>query len=643
MARISYTVILLTFIGLVAGGSYYLQTQVFNPERSPFTAIDWKEGRPQVRLDEKWYALQSIAGIPVMEIIEHAHSTYRQDWQRRFEDRLAGILTELGQRPWRTVDLEVTMDEKIKRFVNRPITVENQQRVRNYRLGTRERIIRARPAVQDSLLPHITRRFDSRYKVLHTDKAKTGNGNDTDPPTWLSQQAATADIERLEYFLFHHYSAPTRHTVQFPALLDAIYNDLGNGISRRDFAIQIQRLLSLFEDPGNFVDFTANNIDMPDRELPLAFQRVGDNVAVLNRANKRLLTPDYPFLRQINGKPLEEWLEAGSHLTSGGGTDQQSIDLLKSIELLGRELSGHISSNVSLGLESADGMRSFIRSVRLEKISAKEKPGGRLPNSAGLTSTPGYLAMTNSEGQPVAIDSLIARALSQSEAGGLILDMRGYENIENELTSDFLPHLMPSSAAPQIVRMSALRMNRMVNPGHPEGYMANQGLYPATASIWTEIERDVISKTAQQFTPDALFDTRQYSDWHFQIVKPVATPTALSGIPLVVLHDGESSIDEQMFLSTLKSLPNAQFIGKVARCGERNTPTFTLQNSQLKIHLSRTLSLHPGGELFCKKVVQADIPYDPTLADLTGKSDGALARAKDLLHNNSGGQIADGR
>ena len=66
------------------------------PKLAPYAGIRWT---PEVEIDGKWYALRSIDDLPVERIIEFARQKYDDRWQRRFNEDLVQVLTEMGHSP----------------------------------------------------------------------------------------------------------------------------------------------------------------------------------------------------------------------------------------------------------------------------------------------------------------------------------------------------------------------------------------------------------------------------------------------------------------------------------------------------------------------------------------------------------------
>ncbi len=75
------------------------------PKLAPYQAIQWKENVPEVQLDGEWFVLKSINDIPVTEIVAFAKEKYRSRRQKRFDEDLVQVLSEMGGTDGLVVDV----------------------------------------------------------------------------------------------------------------------------------------------------------------------------------------------------------------------------------------------------------------------------------------------------------------------------------------------------------------------------------------------------------------------------------------------------------------------------------------------------------------------------------------------------------
>ncbi|QGQ23778.1 hypothetical protein F1728_14265 [Gimesia benthica] len=77
------------------------------PKRSPFAAVRWEDSQPEVQVNDQWYRLIALDGIPAEKMIDFSKETYGEKWQKRFEEDLVELMTRMGHPPEKTVTLEV--------------------------------------------------------------------------------------------------------------------------------------------------------------------------------------------------------------------------------------------------------------------------------------------------------------------------------------------------------------------------------------------------------------------------------------------------------------------------------------------------------------------------------------------------------
>lgn len=72
---------------------------------APFTGVRWEKDRPLVQVEDRWYPLISIDGIPMDRIVAFAQEKYGQIARKRFAEDLPEVLSSMGHDP----DWEVTL------------------------------------------------------------------------------------------------------------------------------------------------------------------------------------------------------------------------------------------------------------------------------------------------------------------------------------------------------------------------------------------------------------------------------------------------------------------------------------------------------------------------------------------------------
>ena len=105
-----------------------------HPEKSPFTAVQWRDSQPEVRVGEEWFRLISLDDIPASQIVAFSQRTYGATWRKRFEEDLVELLTRMGRPPRDTVTLVVqslTSSDTTRTLENVPMTRANRRAIRD--------------------------------------------------------------------------------------------------------------------------------------------------------------------------------------------------------------------------------------------------------------------------------------------------------------------------------------------------------------------------------------------------------------------------------------------------------------------------------------------------------------------------------
>jgi hypothetical protein len=114
-------------------GIFFIASKFDHPERSPFAAVRWMQSQPEVQVGDTWFVLVSLDEIPAAEIVAFSQRTYGEKWQKRFEEDLVALLTEMGHPPQDTVTLVVKSltTSKLRTIKNVPMTRANRRAIRN--------------------------------------------------------------------------------------------------------------------------------------------------------------------------------------------------------------------------------------------------------------------------------------------------------------------------------------------------------------------------------------------------------------------------------------------------------------------------------------------------------------------------------
>jgi RNA polymerase sigma factor (sigma-70 family) len=80
---------------------------------APFTAVRWKGDAAEVQVENNWYELVALDGIPVGKIVQFAKAQWpggdpkQPLWKKRMSEDLVEVLTKMDHRPGSTVSLDL--------------------------------------------------------------------------------------------------------------------------------------------------------------------------------------------------------------------------------------------------------------------------------------------------------------------------------------------------------------------------------------------------------------------------------------------------------------------------------------------------------------------------------------------------------
>lgn len=487
----------------------------------------------------------------------------------------------------------------------------------------------------------VSKEFEYLTRRINLDSA----GNE-----WLSTQQAQQDLDELEWLLENRYSYLRLKGVDYKAALDSIRSTLGDGINRSLFGYQLGKLIALFGDGHSRV---ASSTVQPG-SLCLDFP-----MFLIEETNRRLVAfkpdrldfvdPDYPFLRAIDGLPIDSWLKAAGQFTAKGSPQYlryHSIRNLRYIECIRKELglskSGFpsgVPDTIEVQLESADG--SSTKRIELPLVNERPiygfwpRPETEIKSwkdvhveSRILQPNIGYMRFVMMLGEPEFLDGLIKAMRSFAQTDGLIIDIRTNGGGRRAPLHVLLPFFMAEHDSPRIVNVAAYRLGvKKIKADFTARY-----LYPVSSGRWSDAERAVISSFAGTFQPEWMPPKGQFSRWHYFVISPSNDERYYYyNKPVVILMDRYNFSACDIFLGAFKGWKNVTLMGLPSGGGSGCSRDYRLCNSQIRFRLSSMASFQPNGKLYDGNGIQPDIMIEPVPTDFIGKTDSLLDAAVQFI------------
>ncbi|MCA8959409.1 MAG: hypothetical protein KDC38_02800, partial [Planctomycetes bacterium] len=617
-------VVLVAVVAPVLPGvaSRFSQAAGPSPEKaSPFEMIRWHGEVPEVRLRGAWWRVLAIDDHPHDAILARCRAEYGSDWAKRYCEDLVEVLTGMGHPPGERVTLRLQDPGtgRAREFRDVEMSRANRERIR--RAGPRPGRSDPEPGevrrvVRDHGRPRSEFEFLAR-RYWEADAASESSR--------LSAERAAEDLDQLEWHLENEYSYLTLNDVDHRRALDTIRAGLSGskraGIDRRDFHIQLRKLMALFGDGHSRVSGVAKVL--PPGFLPAELVDTADGVVAIDPDRSGPIDATHPFLVAIDGISIERWLDAARPLVARGSpafVRCGSLSYLPFVQYLRQELGRASTPRVELTLASAGGATTtVVRDIRRSPALHDPTIGDRWRRLDGDI---GYLPIPSMSGDP-ALGAELRRAMQElGDTKGLIIDVRGNGGGSRDALRFLLPFFLPAGEDPFVVNVAAFRRP----PGtlaRRDGYLENRFLHPLTSSHWTEAERAALGRRFARFRPDWKLPKEGFSDWHFMVIRRDDAVSRYDR-PVVVLMDEHCFSATDIFLGAFAELPQVTLMGAGSGGGSGRSQSIILAHSALTVRLSTMASFRPDGRRYDGRGIEPDVEVGRTVDDAIGRTDTGL-------------------
>lgn len=469
------------------------------PKRSPFEAIRWHEAVPEIRVQGVWYELLSLDGIASQEIVVFCQKTDMKTWQKRFDEDLVEILSRMGHDPGKNAMLKVRQLDSGREQVLKdvPWTEENRKAI---------------------------------WKARGQRQSRGGRSEEPSAVSRLTRRQAEEDLDRLASLLEDRYAYLQRKGVDHRAALANIRRRVSQSISTSAFAMELMKLLALFGDGHT-------RVADPDQFLPPGYAPflVGDadgRLVAFKEDRSGFLDPERPYLRGLDGMPVEKWLQAAARIAPGGSPQLvrwQSIRNLRYMNYLRQELGLAAKTTLRVELESTP-----TRSRRTIEIElTKDKPlYGDWPRGTHriLPGNIGYLRIERMSDDPRFLRGLTEFMTAFRRTRGLIVDVRGNGGGSRAVLRELAPFFMKPADPARIVNVAAYRLGDKEKPDAAEGYLRDRSLHPVTSHVWSASDRAILEAFEHRFKPEWMPPHGEFSPWHYFLLHPPGNVCSSHGL-----------------------------------------------------------------------------------------------------------------
>ena len=408
--------------------------------------------------------------------------------------------------------------------------------------------------------------------------------------------------------------------------------------SSTELSKRITASLGKFDLPLELQKIIAKGIDghasvsgwkLGGRCLPFLIEPIGDRLVAFDAGRTALVDSDYPFLKSIDGVDVNDWITLSSELVAKGSPQliqQRSARLLRHIDHWRSEKGLPVTPTISVTLASEDDTRTITK----ELATAGRKPiYGDWPRAESrvLQQNIGYLRIPRMDEK--AVVEIITQMRKFQDTRGMVVDVRGNGGGSRHALRTFASYLMSPNDPPRIANVAKFRLH----DDFPDNHLAARFLYRADSEQWTEAEKQAIADFAKKFKPEWEPPEDQFSQWHYMVLNRLSDQAIYHyDKPVIVLCDAGCFSATDIFLASLKGIPNVTIMGTPSSGGSARSESFTMPGTNLRIRLASMASFQPDGKLYDGNGVIPDQLIEPESTYFVSGPDKVLQASVRLLN-----------
>jgi hypothetical protein len=587
-------VVALAAAGLAGAFERGGQPEVGYAKVSPFEAVRWEAGWPEVMVGGEWYGLVSIDGVSRERLVEFAREEYGERAVKRFEEDLVQVMSEMGSPPGLAVDLVL-------------------------RRGDGQEV-----AITDVVMTE-----ENRAAIW---KAAVDRERAEAAAAWMTRADVEHGLDELAALLARKHSYAAMRAVDWRGAIAGAKAGLPERMRPRDFGALVAEVIAPIGDGHAGVVAP----EFPDCAPYLPFLPVGmgagtDVRVVAVKADRSgLVDAGHPYVRSIDGVEIGGWLAECRKLVPHGSPQlvlDRSCRQLRSVGYLRERMGLAGREEVEVELEDEGGGSKLA--VRLAVSKRKAEFGSWPRRETGrLAGGVGYVRLEEMGEGTEFLDELWAELTSFAGAPGIVIDVRGNgggSRAAIQLVADFV---MGAKAAPIVYNAS----RPLMLPGEMErelaGRMASRFLYPADGPEWTADERAAIAAFAGAFRPEVELPEDRFGAWHYAVMSPTRRAGRAYAGRVVVLSDAGCFSATDVFLAAMKEIPGVMVVGMPSGGGSGLAERHDIADERASVRLSTMVSFQPDGSLFEGRGVMPDVVVQAEAGDLVeGGGDAVLEAA----------------
>lgn len=560
---------------------------------SPFDGLRWKDGAPEVQVDEAWYRPVSIHGASVEEILAHCEKRWPGKREKRFAEDLVEAVEGLG----------VTLPEAVDLVL---VRLSDGEQVR---------------------LTGVVMTSARRNALRDVANASSRRPSRALPPASLPRAKALADVGEFRARLEDQFAYLRWKGVDLGEALDELSGTFEEEVASVDLADGLNRILLRFGD--GHAGVSSPHTGRPELYPPVLLVEADGGVVAIRPDRSGFLDRRRPFVVGIDGMKIGAWVDALRPWIVDGSPQvvrARALSMLRELVVWRAELGREASDSVVYELASKPNAKSG-KALRLE-LGGRRPTYGDWPlgESRVLDSGLGYLRIPRMDSD---LEPELRRALGEfRETRGLVVDVRGNGGGSRSLLLALAGYLVGPEEEPLVGNVCAYRESSRFEDDHLEARFA----YRADDERWTEAQAGAIAEVERAFEPE--WDPGAgFSAWHYLVLDRTGHPDEyFYDRPVVVLCDAGCFSATDIFLGALELHPRVTLMGATSGGGSARTQGFRLPGSGLEVRCASMASFRPDGRLYDGRGIEVDVEVAPAAGDfLEGGGDRPLEKAVEQL------------
>ncbi|MEM7656377.1 MAG: S41 family peptidase [Bacteroidota bacterium] len=463
----------------------------------------------------------------------------------------------------------------------------------------------------------------------------------------ISSEQALEDAQEFQQLLEERSSYLQLSDLNHDSAFQALFSELGkqSEIEVQALSQHLGKILYAIGDRHckvEFEEFEEDTIVGWERYFPAGLARYEDQLAVLQRSNRAFTwyAPNYPYLKNINGQPWEEFLAQYAPRHQLAPREARISRAAETLRDLGELYVLNGIKDTTVRLQLTNGQKDT--SLTLPLIAKRQwyiskadhwwllqrdlEAGNYAVTARWLEDSIAYLIlpdMYDPEDEPAYFQFLENHLTTMQSANGWILDIRGNGGGTRDILQLLAPYLIQPEQSPWIANVAYVRTPEP-QTGSPLEGMAGRYLFPLEADEFEPEEQKTIASYLADFSSKKQIPEEKFSEPHVMLLRAGKRP--FPG-PVYVLMDEFSFSAASVFATAFKGLPNVRLVGVRTDGSSGRSRNEWLTHSNIRVKWSTMASFQRNGLPLDGYGTEPDLQLEPDWEQVFFHRDTQLERA----------------